>query len=258
MTLTVVINTIFAFAFIICLLCCIGDVDTVMASTSLPILTVFYSATISVPATNAFMTFIIIVSIVGDFGVFASVSRLTWAFARDRGLPFADFFAYVGHHESNSSRLPCPNTILGASYAKDPRKRALSRRCTLGAFGSHQYCVDDGLLRLHISNHSSTLHLVPPPNHLSPDSETQGSVRAVSTLEPRWFWHSHQHLRNLLCDIYDYLAPVPDIAPCHKGHNELRCTSLDRTLVSLLQQSPCSRIQRKSLPASCILSPILT
>lgn len=111
MTLTVVINTIFAFAFIICLLYCIGDVETVMASTSLPILTVFHSATNSVPATNAFMSFIIIVSIVSDFSVFASVSRLTWAFARDHGLPFGDFFAYVSCHEFRSlSGCSCPNT----------------------------------------------------------------------------------------------------------------------------------------------------
>lgn len=95
MVLTVVINTIFAFGFIICLLYTIGDVNAVLNSTSLPILTVFYGATNSVAATNVLMVFIIFVSIVGDFSIFASVSRLTWAFARDRGLPFSDFFSYV-------------------------------------------------------------------------------------------------------------------------------------------------------------------
>ncbi|KAF2092459.1 amino acid transporter [Rhizodiscina lignyota] len=95
MVLTVVINGILAFCFIICLMYTMGDLDTALTSTSLPILTVFYNATGSVPATNALMSFIIIVSCIGDFSIFASVSRLTWAFARDRGLPFSDFFAYV-------------------------------------------------------------------------------------------------------------------------------------------------------------------
>lgn len=95
MVLTVLINTVFAFFFILCLLYCVGDVDAVMASTNLPIISVFFNATNSVATTNTFMSFIIAVGIVGDFTIFASVSRLTWAFARDHGLPFADFFANV-------------------------------------------------------------------------------------------------------------------------------------------------------------------
>jgi choline transport protein len=95
MVLTVVINTVFAWTFIICLLYCLGDMQTVLASKSLPILTVYYKATGSVAATNALMSLVIIVSCIGNFSIFASVSRLTWAFARDRGLPFSDFFAYV-------------------------------------------------------------------------------------------------------------------------------------------------------------------
>lgn len=97
MVLTVAINMTFAFLFIITLLYCLGDVDEVMNSTSLPIITVYYGATKSVAATNTLMALVVIVCIVGDFSIFASVSRLTWAFARDRGLPFSDFFSYVSH-----------------------------------------------------------------------------------------------------------------------------------------------------------------
>ncbi|KAF2428690.1 amino acid transporter, partial [Tothia fuscella] len=96
MLLTVIINGVFAFGFIVALLYGIGDLDTVLASpTGLPIIEVFYLATKSKAATNVLMIMILIVSSIGNFGIFASVSRLTWAFARDRGLPFSDFFSYV-------------------------------------------------------------------------------------------------------------------------------------------------------------------
>src|SRR5436309_3144566 len=102
MVLTVVINTVFAFSFILCLLYCIGDPETVLSLPGLPILTVFYEATKNVAATNILMTLIVIVSCVGNFSIFASVSRLTWAFARDRGLPFSEFFSYVSNIRQKS------------------------------------------------------------------------------------------------------------------------------------------------------------
>lgn len=96
MILTVVINAIFAFAFIICLLFTVGDLETVLASpTGYPIIEVYYQATQSRAGTNAMMVMIIIVVLVSCFSNLASVSRLTWAFAKDHGLPFANYFAYV-------------------------------------------------------------------------------------------------------------------------------------------------------------------
>ncbi|ERF75937.1 hypothetical protein EPUS_01303 [Endocarpon pusillum Z07020] len=96
MILTVVINAVFAFAFIICLLFTLGDLETVLASpTGYPIIEVYYQATKSKAGTNVMMLMIIIVVLVSCFSILASVSRLTWAFAKDHGLPFADFFAYV-------------------------------------------------------------------------------------------------------------------------------------------------------------------
>ena len=96
MLLTVIINATFGFAFIICLLFTIGDLETVLDSpTGYPIIEVYHQATQSKAGTNVMMTMIIIVVVVSCFNNLASVSRLTWAFAKDHGLPFADFFAYV-------------------------------------------------------------------------------------------------------------------------------------------------------------------
>lgn len=136
MVLTVVINTVFAFAFIICLLYTLGNVDAVLNSTSLPILTVFYGATNSVGATNVLMVFIIIVSIVGDFSVFASVSRLTWAFARDRGLPFSEFFAYVSNRFERFQYAFLTSVRSDPPYPQNPNESTLLNSGPLRSFGT--------------------------------------------------------------------------------------------------------------------------
>ena len=41
------------------------------------------------------MSALIIVSFCSAFGILASVSRLTWAFARDGGMPFSSYFQHV-------------------------------------------------------------------------------------------------------------------------------------------------------------------
>jgi amino acid transporter len=35
------------------------------------------------------------ICMISNFNVIASVSRLVWAFARDKGLPFHEYFTYV-------------------------------------------------------------------------------------------------------------------------------------------------------------------
>ena len=96
MVATVIVNSIFSFAFIICLLFTVGDLTTVASSpTGFPIIEVYYEATTSVAGTNALVAMLIIVLTVCCFSSLASTSRLVWAFARDRGLPFSDIFSYV-------------------------------------------------------------------------------------------------------------------------------------------------------------------
>ena len=85
------------FAFIICLLFCIGDINKV-SSAPVPLIETFYEATKSVNATNFLVLMPVIVLFFTQFNVFASVSRLTWTFAKDKGLPFHRTFAYVSLH----------------------------------------------------------------------------------------------------------------------------------------------------------------
>lgn len=96
MVLAVIINGRLAFGWIIALLFSIGDVRAALESpTRYPIMEIFYQATGSVGAATTMIFAIIVVASAAVFGIVASTSRLTWAFARDQELPFSNFFAYV-------------------------------------------------------------------------------------------------------------------------------------------------------------------
>jgi choline transport protein len=73
-----------------------GDLTTILASpTGYPFIQVFYDTTNSKAGTSV-MTAIIIVNITSAcISTVATVSRQTWAFARDQGLPFSSVIAYV-------------------------------------------------------------------------------------------------------------------------------------------------------------------
>jgi choline transport protein len=93
---TIVINGGLSFVFVLVLLFCIGNVhDALHTATGYPIIQIFYQATGSVKAATAMMSLVTLLGLTSSLGVVASVSRLTWAFARDGGLPFSEFFAHV-------------------------------------------------------------------------------------------------------------------------------------------------------------------
>src|SRR5271154_3827037 len=73
-----------------------GDLTTILESpTGYPFIQVFYDTTNSKAGTSI-MTAILIVNITSAcISTVATVSRQTWAFARDKGLPFSSFIGYV-------------------------------------------------------------------------------------------------------------------------------------------------------------------
>jgi amino acid transporter len=101
MVTSVVLNAIMQFAFCICVLFCLGDYDTVAAS-GLPLVEIYYGATKSKSGATVLVLMHGLIFSISLFNIFASVSRLVWAFARDKGLPFSNFFTYV-------SPLPFPH-----------------------------------------------------------------------------------------------------------------------------------------------------
>jgi amino acid transporter len=109
MITAVTLNSIMQFAFLICLMFCIGDLDAVVNTpTLMPIIEVYWEATHSRHGTNFLVFMMAFILFISLFNIFASVSRLGWAFARDNGLPFSKTFGYVSRNTSpGRSAHPC-------------------------------------------------------------------------------------------------------------------------------------------------------
>jgi choline transport protein len=83
--------------FVVVLLFFIGPLDAI-SDAPLPLIYVIYGATGSKSATNVLVSLVAVLVFFALFNAIASVSRLIWVFATDKGLPFSDFFAYVSLH----------------------------------------------------------------------------------------------------------------------------------------------------------------
>lgn len=95
MIISSVMNSTMLFGYLLALLFSIGgDVDEVSAA-QLPVLEIYYRIIGSKAAATVLVLMHAVTVTVSLFNLFASVSRLTWAFARDNGLPFSRFFTTV-------------------------------------------------------------------------------------------------------------------------------------------------------------------
>ena len=96
MVLSVLINGVLAFAFLIGLLFGVPDIKGALNSpTGSPIVEIMFQTLQSKTATTAVISLFVVVCFCSLMGMVASTSRLTWAFARDNGLPFSGTIAYV-------------------------------------------------------------------------------------------------------------------------------------------------------------------
>ncbi|KAL4739974.1 amino acid/polyamine transporter I [Aspergillus similis] len=106
------LNGIMAFGYAIAILYFMGPspeayASALMTSTGYPIIEIAYQATGSKAATFMLMATGMLPGWIAFFNGLASVTRLMWAFARDNGLPFSDFFVKV------DGRLKIPLRALG-------------------------------------------------------------------------------------------------------------------------------------------------
>lgn len=82
---------------------CIGNLDDALATpTGYPFMEIFLQGTGSRKGSAAMISVIIILSVCATIAILASSSRLTWSFARDRGLPGWQYLSRVSsyHHPS--------------------------------------------------------------------------------------------------------------------------------------------------------------
>lgn len=117
-----IISALSGFIMVLTFCFSVGDIESALSSpTGQPYIQVFYNATNSRTGTTVLTVVIATMTLCNTINNVASASRQLYAFARDRGLPFASTLSYV-------SRLP-PNPnccLLGANMSEGQTRLAHS------------------------------------------------------------------------------------------------------------------------------------
>ncbi|PQE06790.1 Amino acid polyamine transporter I protein [Rutstroemia sp. NJR-2017a BBW] len=99
MIFSIALNGILGFGMLIAALFCLGDVDTVLAA-PYAFMAIFQQAVQSNGGATAMAAIVTILTICALISFVASASRMTWSFARDRGLPFWKYLSKVDRRTS--------------------------------------------------------------------------------------------------------------------------------------------------------------
>lgn len=99
MVFTVLLNGAMGLGILFAILFCIGDVDSVLASpTGYPFMAIFEQGVGSEKGAQTMVSILVILVLCGTVSVVATASRMTWSFARDRGLPGWFYLSKVSTH----------------------------------------------------------------------------------------------------------------------------------------------------------------
>ena len=100
---TILLNGAQGFAICIAFSFTLGNLEAdLMSATGFDFIQVFFGATNSRAGSSVMTAILIALTTCASFGFLASASRQTWAFARDKGLPFSGFLSHV----DNRTALP--------------------------------------------------------------------------------------------------------------------------------------------------------
>ncbi|KAK4499391.1 hypothetical protein PRZ48_009905 [Zasmidium cellare] len=90
------INGSVGFIMIVTVLYCIGDIETVLdTATGFPFIQIFYDSVRNIAGATVMLAVVIALTWACATGITTTASRMTWSFARDRGLPFSKFLGRV-------------------------------------------------------------------------------------------------------------------------------------------------------------------
>lgn len=100
MLITTLLNGAFGFGIVIAVLFVTVDIESVLESPTgalgFPYMQIFYNSTGSKGGATGMIFIILFMTVCGTIATLATASRLIWAFARDRGLPFWSHVSKVG------------------------------------------------------------------------------------------------------------------------------------------------------------------
>lgn len=121
---TMIINGLSGFGMVLAVMFCLGDIETVLVMidpafkqsieltvvqqtpTGFPFIQIFYQGVRSKAAATGMASLIVILLTCVVIGFLATASRMTWSFARDRGMPFHRFISKASR--SSHHRLVSP------------------------------------------------------------------------------------------------------------------------------------------------------
>ena len=89
------IGMVSGFIFLSCLLFCVKDIERVLHAPYGPLLQIFMDATGSRAGSTCLLMFPLVCMLFTTTALMTTSSRMSYAFARDRGLPFSKVFAHV-------------------------------------------------------------------------------------------------------------------------------------------------------------------
>lgn len=105
MTFSIFVNGVLGFAMLISILFCLGNVDDVLnPDNPFPFMVIFLNGVQSLAGATTMAAVITVLTICATISVVASASRMTWSFARDRGVPG---WSYI-------SKVSSPSTVNGS------------------------------------------------------------------------------------------------------------------------------------------------
>lgn len=108
------LNSLLGFSMMLTVLFCLGDVEHVLNSvTGFPFIQVFYDSTHSYAGASVMTAVIIVLTLACSTGITTTSSRMTWSFARDKGLPFSRFLDKVHH----TTRVPIVSVCVVCGFA---------------------------------------------------------------------------------------------------------------------------------------------
>lgn len=90
------INGAVGFTMIVTILYCLGDIETVLGTaTGFPFIQIFYDSVRNIAGATVMLAVVIALTWACATGIMTTASRMTWSFARDRGLPFSKYIGRV-------------------------------------------------------------------------------------------------------------------------------------------------------------------
>lgn len=111
LNMTMGIGFVTAFPMFLALMFAVTDIDAILNS-NLPSLQMFYQITQNRSVATFMMCWVIVLYYMALIGQWITAGRMTWAFARDRGIPFSEYFSRV----SVTRDFPARGTALSVCF----------------------------------------------------------------------------------------------------------------------------------------------